>query len=36
MTFKSTKGEHTVTINGNVKVFSTLAEAIKHIFEVRR
>ena len=36
MTFKSEKGKHIVTVNGKETVFTTLSEAIKHIFEVKR
>ena len=33
MTFKSIKGIHIVTDNGKPKVFATLLEALKYIFE---
>ena len=36
MTFKSSKGVHIVTENGKPKVFTTLIEAIKHIFGEKR
>lgn len=36
ITLKTIKGTHIVTENGKPKVFATMIEALKYIFEVRR